>query len=205
MPAEGQRRVAGLVMAAGSSTRMGSNKLLFELGGESVVRRVVRSAIAARLDPVCVVLGHEADRVRHALHDLAYEEVVNDGYDRGINGSVQLGIRAVRDRVSAAIVLLADMPLVTTDMVTTMVDRYRATTSPLVISRYGDVRAPPTLYDHSLFPDFTDDHGEGCGRRIVKKHLSEAVALDWPAEILTDLDSPPDYEKLKTLVSEVAT
>ena len=64
MPVERTGTVAGVVLAGGSSTRMGENKLLFDLDGESVVRRVVRQAAAAGLDPVIVVLGHEAELVR---------------------------------------------------------------------------------------------------------------------------------------------
>src|SRR5262245_63441428 len=64
---EGVERVAGVVLAAGSSSRMGHNKLLLELGGETVVHRAARNAIEAGLDPVVVVLGHEAERVQAEL------------------------------------------------------------------------------------------------------------------------------------------
>ena len=100
MPVERTGTVAGVVLAGGSSTRMGKNKLLFDLDGESVVRRVVRQAAAAGLDPVIVVLGHEAELVRRELDDLdpSCRIVVNADYERGINSSLKTGMAALEER-----------------------------------------------------------------------------------------------------------
>ena len=86
------------------------------------------------------------------------------------------------------------MPLVTSQMLELLVERHRATGSPLVVSRYGDVTAPPMLYDRSLFSEFADSDGEACGKRILRAHRDEAVFVDWPEVVLIDLDSPADYE-----------
>ena len=91
--ARSSNAAAGVVLAAGSSTRMGENKLLLPLGGETVVRRAVRTAVEAALDPIIVVLGHEPERVRAALAGLPCRTVVNpDHLER------QGDIAAVRDR-----------------------------------------------------------------------------------------------------------
>jgi molybdenum cofactor cytidylyltransferase len=197
MPLESGRRIAGVLLAAGTATRMGANKLLFDLGGEPVVRRVARQAIEAGLSPVLVVLGFEAPRVAAALEGLAVEAVFNAHYATGMNASVQLGIARVPVDCAAAVVVLADMPLVTSNMLTAMVERYRAGDEPLVISTYGDVQAPPTLYSRALFPQFVGPEGEGCGRRIVREHRDRAAVVRWPAHLLADLDRPEDVELLR--------
>lgn len=190
--------VAGIVLAAGGSTRMGRNKLLFPLEGETVLRRAVGRATAAGLDPVVVVLGYEAERVRAELAGLGCHTVVNPDWERGINYSLRTGIAALPAGARAAVVLLADMPFVTADMLATLVERYRRGDAPLVISDYDGVNAPPMLYDRSLFAELQAMEGEGCGKQVVRRHRSEAASVAWSAAALTDLDVPDDYERVKT-------
>lgn len=201
MPGDSADDVAGIVLAAGTSSRMGHNKLLIDLDGEPVVRRATRNAADAGLDPLLVILGFEADLVRRGLEGIAYEEILNPDYDRGINRSVQLGIQQVQGRVAAAVVILADMPFVTVEMIAAVAERYRRSKPPLVISQYGGVRAPPTLYDHTLFSEFSESDGEGCGRRVVRRHRDEAAVLEWPADALTDLDRPDDVERVRNVLA----
>lgn len=194
------RPVAGIVLAAGASTRMGRNKLFVELDGESLLRRAVRLVSGAGLDPVIVVLGHDAERARDELAGVSCEPVLNPDYERGVNTSVRAGIRAVLDRAAAAVVVLADMPLVTSDMIAALVEHYRHSDAPLVISDYEGVNAPPMLYDRALFEELLSMQGEGCGKQVVQRHRREALSLSWPTETLTDLDEPDDYERVKRLV-----
>lgn len=193
MPADA---VAGVVLAAGASTRMGGNKVLFRLDGESLVARTVRRAAEGGLDPVVVVLGHEAPRVGRELEGLPCRPVVNTDHASGGQGSsFRAGIAAVPAAAPAAVVLLADMPHVTPEMIAALVERYRLSGAPLVVSEYGGVSAPPTLYGRALFPEIAS--GTGCGRDVVRRHRAEAEVVVWPAERLADLDEPGDVERLR--------
>ncbi|HEY7445501.1 MAG TPA: nucleotidyltransferase family protein, partial [Vicinamibacterales bacterium] len=191
MPPERTGAVAGVVLAAGTSTRMGHNKLLLELAGETLVHRAVRRVVDAGLDPVFVVLGHEADRIREAIGSLECQTVFNPNYEAGVNSSLRAGIHAVSESsAQAAVVVLADMPFVTTAMIRTLVDEFRKSDGPLVISDYQGINAPPMLYDRSLFHELAVSEGQGCGKHVVKRHRHEARSVTWPAEALTDLDVP---------------
>lgn len=186
-------RVAGVLLAAGSSTRMGRNKLLLSLGGETVVRRAVRAALESGVDRVVVVLGHEAEVVRPQLDGLACEVIVNPDHERGVGTSLHAGIRAAAD-VDAVVVLLADMPFVSGAMIRGVVERHRATGARLVLSHYGDVQAPPTLYARALFAEVLAEPDERCGKRIAKRYADEAVIAAWPETALRDLDVAADYD-----------
>ncbi|WP_419165538.1 nucleotidyltransferase family protein [Candidatus Palauibacter sp.] len=191
------RRVAGIVLAAGSSTRMGRNKLLLEIGGESLVRRAVRLAGEADLDPVILVTGRFREAVEREVRDLACVPVFNPDHAAGIQTSAAAGVAAVAGDAEAAVVMLADMPFVTGRMVRTLVARYRETNAPLVVSTYGgEVSAPPILYDRTLF-DEVALMKQGCGREVVRRHRERAVHVDWPAGRLRDLDRPDEYESAR--------
>ncbi len=204
--------VAAVVLAAGASVRMGRNKLLLELGGESVVRRAARRAAEAGMSPVIVVTGHERGAVEAELDGIGCRAVFNENHAAGQHTSVSAGIAALganlaangpdftgngpdlAGRCAAAVVMLADMPFVTADMLRAVAARYRETRAPLVLSRYGgETVAPPMLYGRSLFGELLR-MDRRCGREVARRHRAEAAVVDWPAEALRDLDSPEDLE-----------
>jgi molybdenum cofactor cytidylyltransferase len=193
--------VAGIVLAAGQSTRMGRNKLLLPLGGTTVLRRAVGTALEAGLDPVFVVLGHESDRIREELGGLSCTPIVNEDYRLGMNTSVRAGFRAVPDSASAGMVLLGDMPFVVPEMIEEILARHRAGAS-LVVSSYESVIAPPILYGRSLFAELRALTGDGCGKQVVKRHRGEAVEVAWPASALSDLDVPGDFDRARARLEE---
>lgn len=191
-----ERSVAGIVLAAGSSTRMGRNKLLLDVGGETLVRRAVRLANKAGLDPVILVTGHARREVEREVRDLDCTPIFNPDHGTGIQTSVACGIAAAPAACGAAVVILSDMPFVSARMVRTLVERHAEADAPLVASRYGEVNAPPILYDRSLFGEISRMRA-GCGREVVRRHHDRAVLVDWPADRLRDLDRPDEYEAVR--------
>jgi molybdenum cofactor cytidylyltransferase len=189
--------VAGIVLAAGASQRMGRNKLFLELEGETLLRRAVGRAAAAGLAPVLVVLGHQAERALQEVAGMTCQPIVNPDFARGINISLRAGIAAVPAHAGAAVVVLGDMPFVTARMLATLVERFRESGAPLVVSEYAGVQAPPTLFDRALLDEFLMMEVEACAKRLVKRHWSQALVVSWPGQMLTDLDLPDDYERAK--------
>jgi molybdenum cofactor cytidylyltransferase len=202
MPSEAAGPVAGIVLAAGVSQRLGQNKLFLELEGETLLRRVVGRAIAAGLAPVLVVVGHEAERALREIASMSCEPVMNPDYALGVNVSLRAGVRALPAGVAAGVVLLGDMPFVTTEMIATVVERFRQGDAALVVSDYEGVQAPPTLFDRSLLDEFLGMGADACSRHLVKRHRSEAAEVRWPATALADIDVPDDYERAKATVAD---
>ena len=130
-------RVAGVVLAAGASRRMGPgrNKMLLELEGEPLVRRAARRALTAGLSPVVVVLGHEADRARAVLGDLPVDLALNPNFTGPTSTSLHAGLDRLGRDVDAAVVLLGDMVHVSEAALAELVSRARTSDAPLVVSR----------------------------------------------------------------------
>lgn len=186
--------VAGLLLAAGRSTRFGANKLLLPFDGEPLVRRAARAALAAGLDPLVVVVGHQAPLVEEALLGLPCLLVRNPDPARGQGSSLRLGLDALPARSGASVVLLADMPRVTASLLAALVEGYRRSGAPLVLADYGGTLAPPVLYERALFAELTDP-SDAPGKQVVARHRDRAHRVPFPPEALLDLDLPADLAR----------
>src|SRR5207244_12166488 len=131
----------------------GRIKMLLELGWEPLLRRAARRALEAGLSPVVMVLGHEGERVRAELAGLPCDCAINPDYTGPTSGSLHLGLERLPADVEAVVVLLADMVLVTRQMLEGLVAAARREAAPVFVSRYGAVTAPAPLFRPSLFGD----------------------------------------------------
>lgn len=193
----GSLRIAAVVLAAGASRRMGTNKLLLPVEGEAMVHRTVRRVRDAGCDPIVVVTGHDAARVREALAPLDVQFAESPDPTGPTSASLHAGLQALPTDVHATLVMLADMVQVTTPMLRALVEGAALGDEPLGVSRYGDVLAPPLLFTRALWPELLAWHGEGCGKAVVRAHENEARLHEWPVEALQDVDTPDDYEAVR--------
>jgi molybdenum cofactor cytidylyltransferase len=186
-----------IVLAAGASRRMGTNKMLLAIEGEPMVRRTVRRALDAGCAPVVVVTGHEAEQVKAALVGLDVTFAPSSDPTGPTSASLHAGLRALPAECQEAVVMLADMVRVSATMVRELIAAAAETPAPLVVSQYGEVNAPPLLFRRALWPELLAWSGEGCGKQVVNAHRAEAVVLQWPEAALQDVDTPADYEAVR--------
>ena len=162
---------AGIVLAAGPSRRMpGVNKLLLPVQGEPMVHRVARTALEALLDPVVVVVGHDAEAVARAVADLPVQVVHNPHWEAGQSTSVRAGLQALPPGTGAAVFLLGDMPFVPPTLVRALVAAHAQTLAPIVAPRVEHRRGNPVLFDAVTFPDLLALHGDVGGRVLFDKY-----------------------------------
>ena len=184
--------ITGVVLAAGASSRMGSQKLLLQLAGETVIGRTVRQVSASGVDEVLVVVGFEHERVAAALEGQGCRVTVNADYDAGMGSSFRTAVAAMENS-SAAMFALADQPFVTASEYRRLIEAYRANPPGIVSVRYGDVTAPPHLFDRQFFPELAAlEHG---ARPVLQRHRDKTVVLHLPPEMLLDIDTREDYER----------
>ncbi|SIS18464.1 nucleotidyltransferase family protein [Natronorubrum thiooxidans] len=187
--------VAGVLLAAGTSSRYGTeNKLLATLEGEPIVRHAARPLVRSSVDPVVVVLGHEADRVQDALEGLPVETVINEAYDTGQASSLRAGIEAVYDcdDVDAVLVALGDMPFVTPETIETVVSAYAAGAGEALAAAFDGDRGNPVLFDARFFGALTDVDGDIGGREILLESDSSALIEVDDLGVRRDVDVPDD-------------
>ncbi|MGL4555380.1 MAG: nucleotidyltransferase family protein [Gemmataceae bacterium] len=185
--------IAAVLLAAGASRRMGSPKQLLRYRGQSLLRQAALSALVAGCRPLIVVLGYEAGRMKEELAGLDATAVVNEGWERGIGTSVRAGIAAVPAEAEAALIALADQPMVGATVLATLVSRYERNRPEAVGCEYGGTLGVPALFARRLFPALLALGDEEGAKRV----LGEAAAARVPfPEAGVDIDTPEDYRNL---------
>ncbi|HSA96642.1 MAG TPA: nucleotidyltransferase family protein [Acidobacteriota bacterium] len=189
-----------VVLAAGESRRMGTQKLLLPFGGTTVAGAVVKAALGSRADRVWVVLGADRAAVRAEIERVGgpagrVEFAVNEEYERGMLSSVQAGFRALAKDVEAAVVMLGDQPFLPSAVIDEIIAAYRESGKGIVIPAFRGRRGHPVLVDLRYRGEVLGlDPGEGL-RQLVRAHpedIREVEAGD--GAILRDLDTPEDYK-----------
>lgn len=188
--------VAGLILAAGESQRMGSPKALLRYGPETFLDTLT-ALFSQRCSPVIVVLGANAGQIRAAATRPATFGV-NPDYARGMTTSLQCGLRAVPPDAEGVLFTLVDHPAVSPATLDALLAPLDPCHAPLVrVPRYGSKRGHPIWFSNELTPEFLALPADGAARDVVARHVdrTEYLDLDDPG-IVADIDSPEDYRAL---------
>jgi molybdenum cofactor cytidylyltransferase len=175
-------KIAAIVLAAGLSSRMGRNKLLAELNGKPLLRHAVEAAANSSADPVIVVTGNEGDKVAVALASLEVQTIANPDHAKGLSTSLKTGIAALPADCDGALVLLGDMPGVTS----ALLDRMIAGFSPpddraIIVASHGGKRGNPVLWARRFFPEILALEGDSGAKAVVEANgelVCEVEAAD---------------------------
>jgi len=186
-----RRLISGILLAAGLSSRFGRQKLLEPWRGEALVRRAARSFLEAGLAPVIAVVSgdrHLAD----ALAGLPVTIETNPQPERGINTSIRIGVGALPRATTAALIGVADQPLLTAEAILKLVQAFEP--GKIVGPRYGDHGGNPVIFDRRFFPELMRlmeaDRG---GQVVVAAHPEAVIEVELPVSMGTDIDSPDDW------------
>lgn len=191
-------RVAGVILAAGGSQRMGRPKQLLPWHGKPLIQHVVDAALQAELNPVIVVTGDAHDQVANVLEGSVVQLVHNLDWSSGQSSSVRAGVQALPPNVGAAVFLLADQPLIPPALIKALVENHAFNLAPIVAPLVDGQRGNPVLFDRDTFPDLLTVQGDRGGRAIFSRHRVDWV--DWhDARVLLDVDNEGDYERLLEL------
>lgn len=189
--------LAGIILAAGESSRMGADKALLQYGNATFLEHLV-SLFLPRVSPVIVVLGHHAEKIRAALAARSGLQIaVNAEYQAGQLSSLQAGLRALPADSDGALVTLVDHPAVAPSTIDAMIECFRAAGAPLLIPRYQGRRGHPVLFSRSIFDEILALPSSASAKQVVHAHHHAAVYVDVADPgVLQDVDTPGDYRTL---------
>lgn len=187
--------VAGILLAAGDSKRLGKSKQLLDWKGKPFVRQVAETALAAGIQPLLVVTGADAEATEAALSGLQVWVVRNPNWSDGQSSSVKTGLAALPNNVGAALFLVVDQPQLPVALIEALRAEHATSLAPIVAPLVDSHRSNPVLFDRSTFADFAALAGDVGGRAIFSKH--QVTWLPWlDASLAIDVDTPEDYDGL---------
>lgn len=189
--------VAGILLAAGSARRMGSSKVLLPWFERPLVRHLAEVALASNLAEVIVVVGHQADEVQAALLDLPVRIVHNPAYAEGQSTSLRAGLAALGANHAAALVMLADQPLLTTDIIDALLQTFHETNAPIVAACAAGQRGNPVLFARDLVPELMQINGDQGARSVITAHKAQLRCVEVDPAVFADLDTPEEYAALR--------
>jgi molybdenum cofactor cytidylyltransferase len=189
---------AAIILAAGSSRRLGSPKQLLPYKTQSLLKHAVSVALESNAEPVLTVLGSNSETLVAELATKRLEIVFNEKWKEGIASSIRCGLDRLQEKfpaIDAAILMVCDQPFISTALLNELITVQQQTAKPIVSSLYGGVAGTPALFHKSLFPlllGLTGDTGAG---KIVRQRMDSAATVLFPnGEI--DIDTADDYQAL---------
>ena len=171
----GSERVAGVILAAGASERLGRPKQLLRYRNETLIHRTARLAHAAGLAPLHVVVGYRGREVAGALGDLGASVALvnNPDWSEGMGGSLARGISSLPDAAGAALVLVTDQPHLSAAVLGAILERYRNDAAPLIACRYASgALGVPALFARRFFPELAALSGDRGARALFTRHAA---------------------------------
>lgn len=188
--------IAGIILAAGASSRMGTPKALLDYRGETFLDRLIR-VLGGVCDPVIVALGYHAGEIRANAHGQA-RFVVNPDPSRGQLSSLQTALAAVPDDADGFLFVPVDCPAAEPRTVQQIVEAIHATDNLLVIPRYEGRRGHPVGARRELIAEFLALPPAGQAKEVVRRHADRTHYLDTSdAGVLSDIDDPEAYRILQ--------
>jgi molybdenum cofactor cytidylyltransferase len=191
--------IAGLILAAGESSRMRRDKALLTYRGQTFLETILKNLGAAGIKRIIVVLGHHAEVIQAKVMLDTAQIVINQDYARGQTSSLQAGIEALADEPPEAVLLcLVDHPAVSAEVMAKLVERFESTHTPVVIPTFQGERGHPVVISRALFPELRALLPAEGANTVIRKYrdATEFVEVD-DRGILIDVDEPHTYEGLE--------
>ncbi len=185
-------RVAAIVLAAGSSHRMGTNKLLAQIGGKPMVCHVVDAALASAAAPVLVVTGNERERVRGALEGYMVQFIENPEFASGLSSSLKRGLSMIPGNSDAAVILLGDMPGVNPVLIDKLIAAFNpAEGRAICVATHGGKRGNPVLFARRFFAEIAGIEGDVGARGLIGAYPDMVCDVEAGDDApLIDIDTP---------------
>ena len=192
--------IAGLVLAAGESSRMGRDKALLDYRGKTFLETIVTALRDAGIEKIAVVLGHHAEEIQSAAQLENCEVVINKDFAQGQTSSLQSGLKSLfSESLEAAVLCLVDHPAVKSTTIAKLIEAFHKSSAPVVIPTYQGKRGHPVLIGHTLLDELAQlTPGEGANA-VIRSHYPEAIFVETadPGVVL-DVDNPKDYREVNS-------
>lgn len=184
-----------LVLAAGKSVRMGEPKMSLNIGGKTLLQKTVENAISSKAEYINVVLNKDYKFLEEDLKNISTNIIWNDDSNRGMSYSIALGIRNSQHHTENIMILLADQPGITPELINRLISQHMRKNFLITQPRYLDGPGHPVIFNKVLFDELLKVTGDKGGREIIKKFHDQRQLMDVDFNQPMDLDTKENYQK----------
>jgi molybdenum cofactor cytidylyltransferase len=189
-----------IILAAGSSSRMGQPKQQLVFEDKTLIQHAIESAVKSLGSPVIVVLGANQGLIKpHIAHERVHF-VINPEWQQGMSTSVHAGIKALQSQypqVDDVIFMLCDQPFVNENLLNRIINVKAEAATPIVACAYQNTIGPPALFNKQHFAELLALKGQEGAKKLLYKYADQVSTIPFP-EGSIDIDTPEDYQNLKT-------
>lgn len=196
-----EKPTAGIILAAGESTRYGQLKQLLRLKDKYLIEWVLDAALNSRLNKIVLVLGHSHQKIRQALgkklqHPKLYTKN-NPQYKDGQSHSLRAGLSAVKDDFAAVIFLLGDQPLLNSATINALLEKFWSTEKDICVPTYRGVRKNPTVFGRRFYRHLMQIKGDRGARQLIDANPDQVLKVEMHDPLcFFDIDTEQDFKML---------
>lgn len=200
-PAEKAQSVAGILLLAGSSSRMGFPKPLLPFGDQTLLTLLLGRILKSDLAQVIVVLGPKAEAIKKEIRKVKDSSklslIDNPDFTKGLSSSISAGLAHIDPQISGVMFLMGDQPLLTTEVINKLIREFKKSPAPIVVPLYGKVPGNPAIFRTLLIPKLKKVTGDTGGRELIKKYWGQVrTVVIRHQHIGWDVDTWEDYQRV---------
>jgi len=191
------QEIAILLLAAGSSSRLGRSKQLLSISGQPLLIKSIEAAIESGIKNIIVVLGANEEAHRQVIKDAGVQVVVNTDWKKGMGNSLKAGLAYLLQqmpKVEAVVTMVCDQPLITSDQLKKLIAEHESSRSTIVASFYQGVAGVPVLFHQSLFSELLSLPDDAGAKKILQRHPHLVKTVPFPGGEI-DIDTEDDLKK----------
>jgi len=175
--------------------RMGEPKMSLDIGGKTLLQKTVENAISSKAEYINVVLNKDYKFLEEDLKNISTNIIWNDDSNRGMSYSIALGIRNSQHHTENIMILLADQPGITPELINRLISQHMRKNFLITQPRYLDGPGHPVIFNKVLFDELLKVTGDKGGREIIKKFHDQRQLMDVDFNQPMDLDTKENYQK----------
>lgn len=186
-----------IILAAGSSSRLGQPKQLLTFKGKSLIRRAIDSAFESIADSYVLVLGAHFELIKKEVLNTNIEVIINHDWEAGMASGMQKGLNFLDIKFTPdhVILMLCDQPFVDSALLNNLVEKQSETGKGIIACQYGDTFGVPALFSKKYFSELNNLKGSEGAKKVIYAHQDDMEKIDFPNAAI-DIDTLEDYEKL---------
>jgi molybdenum cofactor cytidylyltransferase len=191
--------IAIMILAAGSSTRLGTPKQLLSYQGQSLIKHTIESAISSVCQPIIVVLGANVENICSEISEYSIKIVENSDWYLGMSSSIRRGILSLitdYQNIDAVVITVCDQPFLSSTIINNLVAKYYSTNKPIIACEYANTLGVPVLFSQSFFSELANLSEDVGAKKLIKNHYHQVASIPFPLGEI-DIDTPQDYQKLE--------